>query len=302
MTLLPPEFRFSQHSLSDFADCPRRFYLRYIAKQAWPLLETGPSGMDALTYQAYLRRGSILHRWIERYWVGIGDDGPRTTDDGLPSSVSRLSSSVSDEAELDLWWQRFINTDFADLPPNRLPELELVAPIGEALLYARFDLLALSVWQPSEGSEPSEGYATIIDWKTLRGDNPPSYAFLKNRLQTRIYLYVLATAGAPFSAGQPLTPERCQMRYWLANFPEHPWVEIAYSQAEYEADRNRLGALINDATRRASEAEFEKTSDEKHCTYCNYRTLCRRRGATGAAPPDEETRLLDLENIPTLDY
>ncbi len=297
--VLPPEFRFSQHSLSDFAECPRRFYLKHIAKQAWPLTETGPGGMDALTYQAYLRRGTILHRWIERYWMGIGNDERQTMDDGNPSPVSRRPSAVSDEAELDLWWQRFTHTDFADLPPQRLPELELVAPINESLLYARFDLLALAT--PSESSKPPEPI-TIVDWKTLRGDNPPSYAFFKNRLQTRIYLYVLATAGAPFNNGQPIVPEQCRMRYWLANFPEQPWVEITYSQAEYAADHARLSGLIDDAIYRETEVEFEKTNDEKHCTYCNYRTLCQRRGAVGAAPPDEETGLIDLENIPTLDY
>ena len=294
MTLLPLEFRFSQHSLSDFAECPRRFYLKYIAKQAWPLLETGPGAMDALTYQAYLRRGTVLHRWIERHWLGIGN-----------GVLALRSPSDPDDTELTLWWQRFIHTDFSDVPPVRLPELELVAPVGNALLYARFDLLALSPMQTSAVSEPAEVYETpnlIIDWKTLRGEYPPNTTFFKNRLQTRIYLYVLATAGAPFNNGQAIAPEQCAMRYWLANFPERPWVTITYSQAEYDADAKRLHNLIEDAAHRGSEADFAKTPDERHCTYCNYRTLCQRSGADGATPPDEETGLIDLETIPTLDY
>ncbi len=287
--MLDPDFRFSQHSLSDFAECPQRFYLRYIAKQSWPLLETGPGAMEALTYQAYLRRGVILHRWIERHWLGM-NGSPQTQ----PSGLVDLDS---DEAELTLWWQRFASADLAGLPPLRLPELALVAPLGDALLYARFDLLALS-----SHTNTADNDIVIVDWKTLRGDHPPSERFFRNRLQTRIYLYVMATAGAPFNGGQPIAPERCRMRYWLANFPDRPWVEIGYSQAEYEADARQLRELMSDALSRRRRDAFERTDDERNCQYCNYRTLCRRQGIVDSAPPDETSALIDLETIPTLDY
>lgn len=285
--MLDPDFRFSQHSLSDFAECPHRFYLRYIAKQSWPLLETGPGAMEALTYQAYLRRGVILHRWIERHWLGMA---------GSPQTQP-VALADADEAELSLWWQRFVAADLATLPPLRLPELALVAPLGDALLYARFDLLAL----PNHAND-ADHEIVIVDWKTVRGNVAPSERFFRNRLQTRIYLYVMATAGAPFNGGQPIAPERCRMRYWLANFPDRPWVEIGYSQAEYEADARRLHDLVSDALSRRRRDAFERTSDERHCQYCNYRTLCQRQGIVDATPPDETPLLIDLETIPTLDY
>ena len=106
--MLDATFVFSQHSLSDLEDCPRRFYLSYIARQAWPLIETGPTGMNPLTYQAYLRRGALLHTWIERYWLGLESHEPR-------------AMSGEDE-ELGVWWSRFINTDFSGLPEQRRPD------------------------------------------------------------------------------------------------------------------------------------------------------------------------------------
>lgn len=282
--MLPGDFRFSQHSLSDFEDCPRRFFFRYIARQAWPLVETGPHGLSPTEYQDYLRRGALLHRWIERYWLGIPNSEPDAQD-----------------AELSVWWQRFLATDFSDLPEQRLPELELSAPLGEFRLYARFDLLALP---PHPGPLPqgAREKIVIIDWKTLRGENAPSYEFLKRRLQTRVYLYVLATAGAPFNGGTPLMPEQCVMRYWLANFPERPWVEITYSQAEYALDSARLSALAQDISQREDEAQFPKTDDERKCTYCTYRTLCHKVGAAGAALPDEEAEIAFAPDVQTLDY
>jgi CRISPR/Cas system-associated exonuclease Cas4 (RecB family) len=285
--VLDPHFRFSQHSLSDFADCPRRFYLRHVARQAWPLLVSGPHGMDAQTYQGYLQRGALLHRWIERYWSGI------------PTSNLELGTQ---HAELGLWWSRFQATDFSGLPVQRFPELELSAPLGDYRVYARFDLLALHPHANLLSEGDSVG-AVIVDWKTLRGDTPPSHEFLKRRLQTRVYLYVLATAGAPFNGGQPIPPEACAMRYWLANFPERPWVEIRYSRAEYVQDAALLNALAANIKSRSGQDQFPKTDDVRHCTYCTYRTLCHQHSVQDAAVPDEEvSQSIDIGAGEALDY
>jgi hypothetical protein len=242
--------------------------------------------MDALTYREYLRRGATLHRWIERHWLEPQPSAPGLSPSPDPSA----------DPELAVWWARFRATDFAGLPAERLPELALSAPLGEHRLYARFDLLA------ADADTASPRRLVIVDWKTLRGDRAPAFEFLRQRLQTRVYLYVLVMAGAPFNGGQPVEPEQCSMRYWLANFPEQPWVEIGYSRAEFEIDRARLPALAADAARRPDEATFEKTDDERKCTYCSYRTLCHRRGADGTAPPDEEDEINLSGDAQTLDY
>lgn len=312
--MIDPAFYFSQHSLADFVACPRRFYLRHIAHQAWPLIESAPWGMDALTYREYLRKGALLHQWIERYWLGLESAeskvlsaegrSPASTLGTTPSALStqHLQPHAQDP-ELSVWWARFLAEDFSALPPQRLPELALVAPLGDARLYGRFDLLAFDDAPQSAG----RGDVVIVDWKTLRGERAPSEAFLRRRVQTRVYLYVLATAGAPYNGGRALAPEQCVMRYWLANFPEQPWVEIRYSQAAYDADRAWLLDLAQDCARRAASANaedaFEKTADERQCTYCTFRTLCRRSGLPeGAEVPDEEARLIDLSEAQELDY
>jgi len=268
--MLDPAFKFSQHSLSDFTECPRRFYLRYVAKQAWPLVETGPLSLDPHEYQTYLWRGTVLHRWIERSWLGT-------------------PAQASDDPELNVWWARFQNTDFSDLPAQRLPELALVAALDDRLIYARFDLLAIG-----------NGNAMIIDWKTLRGERPPRYQVFAQRLQTRIYQYVLATAGAAYNDGVPFAPDQIRMRYWLANFPDAPWVEVPYSEEQYARDREFLRGIIADVIRREGEEQFEMTPDERKCTYCTYRTLCRRTNEQRQTlQPDQ---WIDIEAITELDY
>lgn len=279
--LLPPDFSFSQHNLGDYADCPRRFYLRHVLRQPWPLVEAGPPGdQTALQYQAYLRKGALLHRWIERHWLGVDAEANGRTDD----------------PELRVWWDRFLAADLSGVPPDRFPELALAAPLGAFRLYARFDLLA------APAPDTDAGDWIVVDWKTLRGASPPSYAFLKNRIQTRVYLYVLATAGGPFNRGAPPPPERCAMRYWLANFPERPWVEIRYSQAELEADRARLTRLAERIAAATGEADFPLTDDERKCAYCNYRTRCHRAGAPGDDPALDEDAAVDFDAAPALDY
>ncbi|HQV27971.1 MAG TPA: PD-(D/E)XK nuclease family protein [Thermoflexales bacterium] len=280
---LDPGFVFSQHSLADYDACARRFYLRFIARQAWPMVEDGPEGLSAIDRQAYLRQGKTLHRWIERRLLG------------LPAGAD---STESADAELVVWWERFLATDLSGLPARRTPELELACVVGGARLYARFDLLA----------SDEDGRAVIVDWKTLRGQKPPSPAFFRDRLQTRVYLFALAAAGAPFNGGRPFDPARLSMRYWLANFPERPWVDVPYSRADYEVDGQRLTAMVSAIRARSGEAAFEKTERLQTCAMCDYRTLCARGSARGgvaledAAIALDDAALLDDTDAPALEY
>ena len=40
---LPPQFAFSQSSLQDYMDCPRRFQLRYLDRLIYPAAESEPA-------------------------------------------------------------------------------------------------------------------------------------------------------------------------------------------------------------------------------------------------------------------
>lgn len=243
-TLLPARFRFSQNNLGDFLACNHRFYQRHLAQQPWPA--TDMASAQALELERRARAGIALHRWIERYWLNAIDpatDAPDGNDDihGL--------------------WSRFINTDFSFLPAQRNPELPLSCELGARRLYARYDLLAI---------EP--GRAVIVDWKSARNTAYQNWA---GRLQTRVYLFVLAEAGAPYHDGIDLTPEQCEMRYWLANADE-PWVTVRYSQQEHEASREYFAQLAGDISRRTHIDQFPMTDDLQQCAACGYRTFCKR--------------------------
>ena len=74
-------------------------------------------------------------------------------------------------------------------PQRQYPELTLSVPLGDHRLIAKFDLLAI---------EPG-GRAVIVDWKT--GQRRQGQSWLAGRLQTRVYRYVLAQAGAHLNDG-----------------------------------------------------------------------------------------------------
>ena len=93
------------------------------------------------------------------------------------------------------------------------------------------------------------------------------------------------------------------MRYWLANYPERPWVDVPYSRADFEADGRRLSAMVAAIRARSGEAAFEKTERLQTCALCDYRTLCAR-GAAGdsAAEMLDDAALLDDTDAPALEY
>jgi hypothetical protein len=98
-------------------------------------------------------------------------------------------------------------------------------------------------------------------------------------MQTRVYSYLLVRAGAHLNGGQPLEAEQVEMIYWFANYPADP-ERIAYHTAQYKTDGEYLTALIEEITNRG-EGDWSLTTQEKHCTYCPYRSLCERGDRAG---------------------
>ena len=162
---LPTDFQFSQGSLQDYVDCPRRFQLRYLLRLAWPAVEAEP----ALENERHLQQGAAFHRLAHQHILGL--------------SPERLSSMVTDE-DLSRWWRNYLNSAPADLAGLRYPEVALSAPVSGHRLVAKYDLIVVGPGQRS----------TILDWKTSR--KRPRRKWLAKSLQTRVYPYLLVRAGS----------------------------------------------------------------------------------------------------------
>ncbi|MEE8390750.1 MAG: PD-(D/E)XK nuclease family protein [Anaerolineae bacterium] len=275
--ILPTDFQFSQASLQDYVDCPRRFQLRYVERVAWPAPEAEP----ALENERYLQQGAAFHRLIHQHLLGFPPE--------------RLSSTVTDD-NLQHWWRNYLESGLSNLPDVRYPEVLLSAPVSDYRLVAKYDLVAIAPGRR----------VVIVDWKTSRKRSQRKW--LTQRLQTRVYPYLLVRAGAHLNDGQALEPEHVEMVYWFASFPNNP-ERFAYDAAQYHADEVRLISLIEEI-KNLRDHEWSLTTQERHCRYCPYRSLCQRGVRAGPFDEIEETPepdddfdiSIDFEQIAEIEY
>lgn len=252
--MLPSDFQFSQGSLQDYVDCPRRFYLRYIRRLAWPAVISEPIAEQ----EAHGHAGQAFHRLVHQHLLGIVGKEP---------AMEGASLIIGDA--LSRWWRNYLQSPPADLPAARYPELGLSAALAGHRLVAQYDLIAV---------EPGKR-AVIVDWKTTQ--RRPAPAWLARRLQTRVYRYLLARAGRHLNGGQEIAPEQITMIYWFAEFPQAP-ASFPYDSDQYVADETYLAHLIAEIAR-GEEADFPLTQAVERCGFCLYRSLCARgvKAATG---------------------
>jgi hypothetical protein len=247
--MIPPaDFRFSQRSLQDFVDCKHRFLLRYMKHLAWPAIVTEP----AVEHERRVYLGARLHQLIQQHRIGV----PET----------RLRASIRDP-ELMRWWEHYLHDSPSDLPEVQHTEIVLSAPLAGYRVMAKYDLLAL---------DPGRK-AVIVDWKTA--SRPPRYEHIAVRLQTKVYPYVLAQSGRALNEGIPIQPAQIEMIYWFSNQPQSP-VHFQYDEDQYDMDESYLISLVGQIVDLA-ESDFLRTSDERLCRYCVYRSLCERGERAG---------------------
>ena len=269
---IAPDFQFSQSSLQDYVDCQRRFQLRYLTRQAWPAVEVEP----IFDKENFLRQGAIFHRMAQQHILGL--------------PAERVLAANADP-ELHRWWGNFIDSGLDGLPETRYPEKLLSILLAGEPLIAKYDLIAV---------EPG-GRAIIVDWKTSRKKPPRSW--LANRLQTRIYRYLMVRAGASLNGGEPFAPEQIEMVYWFTNFPDQAET-FAYDGAMVAEDEAFLADLISTIVAQDDDT-FPLSADERRCRFCQYRSLCARGSHPGTM--DEEDAFLagdfegDVDDGPILE-
>ncbi len=247
---LSADFHFSQKSLQDYLDCPRRFELRYILRQKWPAIQTEP----VIEQENAMEEGLLFHQMVQRLVTGLPAD-----------AILEDASSPN----LNHWWLNLVqNNPLDQLLQPQYAEITLSAPLAGYRLMAKYDLLAVD-----QGKR-----AVILDWKTSA--KKPSHHQLSLRLQTRIYRFLLVAAGAFLNNNQPLDPSMVEMVYWFAEFPIAP-ERFQYDKAQYETDRETLANLINEIAR-LKPGQFNLTPDADKCQYCIFRSLCDRGEKAGA--------------------
>ena len=244
---LSPSFTFSQSSLQDYFDCPRRFQLRYIEHLAWPAVETEP----ILENERRQQEGQLFHRMVQQHLVGLPVE-----------KLTRLANSP----DISRWWENYLGYKFELDGYSKYTELALTAPGGSHRLLAKYDLVAILPGRK----------AIIFDWKTYH--KRPKDEWMAVRMQTRIYRALLVQAGAYLNGGNPIQPGLVEMVYWYADFPSGP-TRFPYNPTQYKRDWDALTGLINEI---GNHRDFPLTEDDKKCAYCPYRSYCNRGGKAGA--------------------
>jgi hypothetical protein len=281
---LPEDFHFSQGNLQDYADCPRRFQLRHLMRLAWPAMIAEPP----LDNELFLIQGAAFHRLLQQHLLGV--------------RVEDLDQMEMD-AELSQWWQNYLGAQpdpdgglpdglAAELKgPGKLclTEISLSAPLCNYRLVGKFDALVLS--RTEAGAR-----IKIFEWKTSHKRG--SAQSLAERLQTRVYPYLLVRASQCFTEGWGLPAEQVEMIYWFAGFPRQA-LHYSYNQECYDRDGFYFESLVAEIESRA-EAGFPMASENKDCLWCTYRSLCERGVRAGhlyetefeaeAGQPFEETQ------------
>jgi len=264
---LPDDFVFSQSALQDFAECARRFELRYINEIQWPALET----QSALEFEATMQKGKEFHHLLHQHALGV--------------PAESLEKTINDDS-LRLWWQHYLDWQQENLPAERHPEITLTAALNDQLLMAKYDLIACK----------PDGEFLIVDWKT--GKFPKSPGRLADRMQSLIYPFVLERAGSWLNGGKPIPPERIRMIYWFAE--DGRAVEFPLTAEKLGAIESRLASLLDEIRNRT---EFPLTQNERLCRFCVYRSLCERGVEAGelselnAESDPSEAISLDLDAL-----
>lgn len=228
---------FTQSRLQDYVDCPYRYWLRYVEHIESPSFQAQP----VQEYEKAIERGTIFHRLVHQSLLGVPEE--------------MIARHIDDE-RVRQWWTRFLHEGLRDLPLRRLPEITLIARLGDVPVAAKLDLLAL---------EP--GRIVIVDWKTMR---KPAFDRLEARMQTKVYRWVVSQAAAELLKC-PVQPEEIKMRYWFAGDPT-PEIEFSYSHEEMIADEHEIYGLIQKIKQ---DEEFRRTDNLSICRVCAYRSISR---------------------------
>ena len=259
---IPDDFVFSQNSLQDFVDCPRRFKLRYIDHILWPAPITEP----ILEHEKRILMGANFHRYVQQHLSGI--------------PAEDVACQI-DDPQVNEWWNNYLAFHSTISSVNSWVEYSVLINLGKVRCMARYDLIFID----------ASGKVNIVDWKTSEIRAKPEY--LENKIQSVLYPFLLAEASR-LPPSYTVIPDNLTMMYWFVNHADSP-ITFSYTKEKQTLDRQFLIELI-DQIQTLSPNDFELTMDFKKCKFCNYRSLCERGSMAGQISElenGEELELLD---------
>ncbi len=265
MKTLALDFEFSQSNLQDYVTCQRRFNLKYIKHLSWPAIESDPIHK----IEDRMQLGSDFHRLVHQHLVG------------LPENLLTETVTASQFIELPSMWQdylTFYQNTLAKLRQSPYTEITLTTILNNYRLVAKYDMIAFL-----------DDKTLIIDWKT-NVKRPLSYR-LVDRLQSKVYPYMLHVAGSHLNNGNNITISNIMMMYWFTAMPDNPYV-IDYNSDLHEQNEIYLSNLIEEIS---MNNDFPLTDDEKACRFCVYRSYCDRGDVAGMH--DEMDDDVDVEDF-----
>jgi CRISPR/Cas system-associated exonuclease Cas4 (RecB family) len=253
---LVKDFIFSAKNLQDYMDCPRRFELKYILKQSWPAITSQP--VQAIEYK--IQMGSRFHQLAHQYLSGI------------PGNL--LKTFIGDP-DLIFWFGKFQEHIQPNLIFPYFSEFTITMPFEGFRLIAIFDFITLV----------GDKKIVIKDWKTTT--RIPKRELYLQSIQTFLYpLMVFETRSHIFPSVDFLQQEDISMEYWFPAFPEKT-ITLEYSRINYDTSHEILSSLINEIAIKAP-GTFTKTTNDKRCAFCQYRSLCERGIQAGKFEEDDE--------------
>lgn len=263
---LPELFRFSQNSLQDYADCPRRFELKYIFRQDWPAAVSEP----IMEFELHQKLGNQFHLLVQRHLAGIAE---KILNGSLPDTL------------LEQWWKNYL-TFIKQFDLNKCKAEQIFSiPFGQDRLIAKYDCIITG-----------ENHLTIIDWKTSRFRTPGKV--LRSKLQSMVYPYVLFASNP-----EKYSAEKIHLVYWFPEFPNDP-EEMIFSQEDLIEIKPHIQELI-DSIKNTQIGSFALMENNKLCKFCTFRSLCNRGAKAGFQtieendPDDEESSaaIIDFNSI-----
>lgn len=238
--------RLSQHSLGDYAECPRRFALKYKASRYWPGPQAADSDPEAA---AAIRTGQLFHRMVQQQALGLD------VTHVLAAEAERLP-------RLALLWRMFAASPHARPKGEIFTEAPLHFAFAGAPFMVRFDRLVRDgdTWE-------------ILDWKTGKTNRSK----LEGSFQTKLYRFALVEAGAVYQDRRAIAPEQVRMTYWdvQRSRPE----EFPYDRTSFESDRAEFSQLAQAVLRPFDETfsddpAFPRTPNRLACERCPFDSYC----------------------------